>query len=46
MGYGKPLVISLEDLNPGGGLYPSGASIFFPLHHVLVVMQKYVVVGE
>ena len=34
MGYGKPLEISLEDLNPVEGLCLIGASIVFPLRHV------------
>ena len=41
VGYGKPLA-----LNPVVGLFLSGASIFFPLRHVLIVRLRYVVVAE
>ena len=34
MGHGKPIEISLEDLNPVEGLCLIGASIVFPLRHV------------
>ena len=34
VGHGKPLGISLEDLNPVEGLYPISASNVFPLRHV------------
>ena len=46
MGCGRPLVLNLGDLNPVVGLCLNGASIFSPLHHDLVVLCRFVVVGE